>query len=301
MEAALVLVRLGQYVGAAGLFGGALFLARQPHEGAAPAERRLLLGSALLLLLCTALALIVQAAAMTGAANPFADLSMVGMVVGSTSFGYAVVARLGLTLLATIALLITRRSQALWATAALGAGATLSLAWGGHGAGDEGLQGAIHLGADLLHLLAAALWVGALGALVFLVLDTRVTRDAAVSSRLHAALAGFSGWGTLAVGLLVVTGVANSWFLVGPTHLGSLFTTLYGCLLLAKLGLFAAMAVLAGVNRWRLTPALNASGVVDLAPAVAALRRSLALESVAGVLVLLAVAWLGTLAPPAAG
>lgn len=238
---------------------------------------------------------------MAGADNPFADVSMVGMVVSSTTFGYAVVLRLVLTAIAGIVLLVSRRSAALWFVCALGAVATLSLAWGGHGAGDEGISGLVHLGADLVHLLAAALWLGALAALVILALDPRATREAAVARRLHFALDGFSGAGTVAVGLLIVTGVANTWFLVGPTHLGSFFTTLYGGLLLAKLGLFGAMATLAAINRWKLTPALDAVAVADLPAAIRSLRGSLALESAAGLLVLVAVAWLGTLAPPAAG
>ncbi len=301
MEAALVLVRLGQYLGAAGLFGGALFLARQPRLGASPAERGLLLCSAGLLLFTTAFALILQSAAMAGADNPFADLSMVGMVVGGTSFGYAVVVRLMLTMLAGVALLVSHSARGLWAAAVLGAGATLSLAWGGHGAADEGLPGWIHLGSDLLHLLAAGLWLGALAALVVLSLDPRAAREPEIARRLHRALDGFSGAGTFAVGLLIVTGIANGWFLVGPSRLASLFTTLYGVLLLVKLGLFGAMAALAAVNRWRLTPAFRPEETSHLSSVVVALRRSIALETGAGGLVIAAVAWLGTLAPPAAG
>lgn len=301
MAAALVVVRLAQYLGAAGLFGGALFLARLSPLGARPAERALLQWSAALLFVATALALILQSATMAGGDASFADLSMVGMVVGGTTFGYAVVVRLALTMLAGVALLVSRGARGLWVTAALGGGATLSLAWGGHGAADDGLPGWVHLGSDLLHLLAAGLWLGALAMLVVLSLDSRAARQPEVARRLHQALDGFSGAGTLAVGLLIFTGVANSWFLVGPTRLVTLFTTLYGWLLLMKLGLFAAMAALAAVNRWRLTPALAAAGSAGLPSSVQSLRRSLVLESGAGLLVLAAVAWLGTLAPPAAG
>lgn len=92
----------------------------------------------------------------------------------------------------------------------------------------------------------------------------------------------------------------NGWFLIGPSHLGALWTTAYGGLLLAKLVLFGAMLCLAAANRYRLTPrlaeALNRSG--GAAPAVTALRTSVMLEFALAVLVLAAVSWLGALMPP---
>src|SRR3546814_563986 len=47
--------------------------------------------------------------------------------------------------------------------------ALATLAWTGHGAADEGLLGWVHLGADITHLLAAGIWVGALAALCLLI------------------------------------------------------------------------------------------------------------------------------------
>jgi putative copper resistance protein D len=93
----------------------------------------------------------------------------------------------------------------------------------------------------------------------------------------------------------------NSWFLVGPDHLASLFTTPYGQVLLVKLLLFAAMLGLAGLNRFRLTPALGQALDAGGASALASLQRSLALETAAAFLVLALVAWLGTLPPVSSG
>ena len=48
--------------------------------------------------------------------------------------------------------------------------ALASLAWSGHGAASEGFRGTVHLVADIVHLLAAGVWVGplfALGLLLF--------------------------------------------------------------------------------------------------------------------------------------
>lgn len=73
-------------------------------------------------------------------------------------------------------------------------------------------------------------------------------------------------------------------------------------MLVAKLLIFALMLLLASANRFFLTAAL-ASGLAagDTTSALRALRRSLALESACGLVVLGLVAWLGLLAPPASG
>ena len=108
--------------------------------------------------------------------------------------------------------------------------------------------------------------------------------------------------GTLLVAVLVASGLVNSWFLVEPDRITSLWTTSYGRLLSLKLLLFMAMLGLAAANRFRLTPAL-ARGLNEPSrqgEALADLRRSIALETAAALGVVALVAWFGTLAPPAA-
>ncbi len=68
--------------------------------------------------------------------------------------------------------------------------------------------------------------------------------------------------------------------------------TLYGQLLLAKLALFALMLALAAANRFVLTPRLVAGGDGR------ALRISLSIEFVAGVLIVFLIGGAGTLEPP---
>jgi putative copper resistance protein D len=160
---------------------------------------------------------------------------------------------------------------------------------------DDGRTGVIHLTADIVHLLAAGIWVGALGALLWQLLTA--DRDDVAAS--HSALAGFATFGTASVALVLVSGLINSWLLVGPANLLSLGGSLYGRLLLIKLGLFAGMLALATLNRFRLTPDLRAAltnGNVGLA--TQRLRLSLTLETLAAVVILGLVAWLGTLEPP---
>ncbi len=299
MEIAVVLARFGQYLGSAGLFGGALFLARQPFCGGQGRERLLLTGSAVLLAVSTLAALIAQAGGMAGETNPLADPSMIGTVMTSTTFGYAVAVRLAATAAAIVMLVRRPKGRTLGVCTALGAVGAATLAWGGHGAADEGFAGAVHLGADIVHLLAAGLWIGALGALTVMATERALPSRPDGIGRLYKALDGFSGMGTLAVGLLIATGLVNSWLLIGPHHLAAVFTTFYGRLLLTKLVLFAVMVALAAANRWRLTPRLaKAPAPGDTLPAVAALRASVGFETALAVCVLALVALLGTLAPP---
>jgi putative copper resistance protein D len=157
-------------------------------------------------------------------------------------------------------------------------------------------MGTVHLTADIVHLFAAGIWVGALVALLWQLIAA--DRDSAAAS--HSVLAGFATFGTGSVALVLVSGLINSWLLVGPAKLLSLGETLYGRLLLIKLGLFGGMLVLAALNRFRLTPDLEVALTNgNIGVATQRLRVSLALETLAAVAILGLVAWLGMLEPPA--
>jgi len=129
-----------------------------------------------------------------------------------------------------------------------------SLALGGHGADDTGSAGVWHLGADILHLLAAGGWLGALIPLIFVLRQAR--RPAWLPIAQQATLR-FSTLGLVTVATLVATGLVNSWYLIG--NFPALVGTPYGQLLLVKLALFAAMLSLAAVNRLKLTSRLLGS------------------------------------------
>jgi putative copper resistance protein D len=150
----------------------------------------------------------------------------------------------------------------------------------------------------MVHSVGAALWLGALVALTILLLRRPGVDDGALYRALH----GFSGLGTLAVALLVATGLANSWFLVGSERFVNLGESLYGQLLIAKLALFVLMLGLAADNRFRLTPALRLEleHTGQSISAVRRLRRSIVTETALGLVVLAVVALMGTLPPPVA-
>ncbi|WP_311270241.1 copper homeostasis membrane protein CopD [Sphingobium sp. WCS2017Hpa-17] len=243
-----------------------------------------------------------SAAAMLGTGIEGVDRVSALMLLTETSVGWALLARLAvLTILGIAALTpVLRRMAGLVLLTFLAAIAVASLAWSGHGAATEGPVGMVHLASDIIHLLAAAAWIGALGAFVLIV--SRRPQTPEILNAAHRALASFATVGAIIVGLIVATGLVNSYLLVGPRNVLRLAESDYGRLLLIKLTLFAIMLGLAAGNRFRLTPALGkAIGRDGTAAAVVRLKRSLWIETCAGILILGLVAWLGTLPPPASG
>ncbi|MBV9028271.1 MAG: CopD family protein, partial [Candidatus Eremiobacteraeota bacterium] len=175
-----------------------------------------------------------------------------------------------------------------------------ALAWAGHGAATEQVPfDALHLPADILHLLAAGAWLGALLPLVLLLVRARRDGDPEALGVAQMATLRFSTLGLTSVGTLIVTGIVNTWFLSGSVP--ALLGTLYGQLLLLKIALFAAMIAVAGVNQRRLLPALaNIGG--DAAVRLRAIRkvgRNAALEASLGIGVLAIVGIIGILTPGA--
>ena len=145
-----------------------------------------------------------------------------------------------------------------------------------------------------MHLIAAAAWVGGLLplALMLAAAGASVTVTHAVSLR-------FSAYGIIAVGVLLLTGAINTWYLAGSIR--ALTETDYGRLLLVKIVLFLVMLALAAVNRLWLTPALTVNGGKRPArPALRQLRRNVVIEIGAGAAILSLVAVLGV-TPPGLG
>lgn len=299
----LVAVRFGLYAALMALFGlaaFALYTLRGDERRTALALRPWLGASAALALLLSAALLIVMAAGMAGVDPAGVDRETIKMLATAPGVGTAFLARMAALLVALVAAWWARSAAGLGVIGAAGAVALCSLAWNGHGAMDEGAAGWAHLLADMVHLLAAGAWAGALVALILLVARpaARATPEYLVLA--HRALHGFSSTGTLVMGLLVATGLVSGWLLVGPGNLAALPGSLYGRLLLAKLALFGVMLGLASANRFRLTPAFAAALYAgDARAALKALRRSLSVEAACVALILALVAWLGTLEPPA--
>lgn len=301
----LVAIRLALYGDLGLLFGIPLFAL----YGMADKAQRDLLPVAIVCaalaaggLLLGSLGFATVTASMSGTSVADLDPAIARMLLTQTSMGWAF---LGRSAALALAFAITLRGRPvsvhrLVLLASFGAFAVSTLAWSGHGAASEGALGLIHLGGDIVHLLASSAWIGGLAMLVLLVMPRPSLTIERVHAA-HAALAGFSRAGSMIVGLIVATGLINGAFLVGAGNIATLGHSLYGQLLLAKLLLFGGMLGCAVLNRYRLTPRLaDAIGRDAPAHALVALRRSMALETALAIAVLGLVSWLGTLEPPAA-
>ena len=133
-----------------------------------------------------------------------------------------------------------------------------------------------------LHLLAAAFWIGAL-------LPLRRAVGQPEGARL---LHRFGNVASLTVALLVVVGLIFAWLMTGS--FSNLLSTAYGKTLLAKLGVVSGLMALAALNKWRFVPAL-ASGTPAAVPH---LRRSIQIEAIAVLLILMATATLTSITTP---
>ncbi|WP_309750843.1 copper homeostasis membrane protein CopD [Novosphingobium sp.] len=262
--------------------------------------RPIVLVLALLGLILSGLGLLVLAAAMMGADLFPVDPTHVRMILVETAIGTAWIVRmLALAIVLTAALTLGRFPTAMRIVVLLASSvAVATLVWTGHAGATEGVSGTIHRLSDIVHMLAAAIWVGGIASFAWLLFKPAGQTSSIELAITHRALEQFSRVGALVVGLIVLTGLINSQILIGIDNVGLIARTPYGQLLLAKLALFGLMLALAATNRWRLTPALDAgmtSG--NLAAAVIALRKSLIAEGVTVFLILALVAWLGTLEP----
>ncbi|MBO9668964.1 MAG: copper homeostasis membrane protein CopD [Sphingobium sp.] len=297
----LAAVRFGLY-GGLGLFFGLPFFVLV-HRGGESLWRMLRLGGALVILaglsiVLSLLGFLLLVARMSATPLGGLDMGLVQTLLIESAIGWALVVRVGALVAGLVAALLLPAGRAKSALLALcGAIAVATLAWAGHGAGGEGTVGLARVAADVVHLLAASTWIGALAVLLALVLPgSQITHERI--EKAHAALAGFGRTGTVAVLLIVLTGAANVAFTVDPAALPTLGVSTYGRLLLVKLVLFAAMLGCAVLNRYGLTPALQASiARGELRPSLSGLRRSIAIETSLAFGVLALVGWLGMLEP----
>lgn len=298
-------IRFGLYASLMILFGWPFFaLYGLPSEGSSAPPRRVIAPLALLAAVLSIAGIVAMSAAMGGVSMVEVDRATIAAMVFETPMGSAWQVRMA-ALVAVAALAIGGWLSPRLATVVVviaAAVALASLAWTGHGAAGEGGRGWLQLGGDIVHLLAAGAWIGALFALTQILRRTAASQSAIDVVVLHRALEGFALAGTLIVAILVTTGLISSWMLVGPEHVAGLFGSPYGRLLAVKLAFFAAMLGLAATNRYRLTPALarQIASAASPAEAIAALRRSITLEALLAGGILAVVAWLGTLAPPMA-
>jgi copper resistance protein D len=168
-----------------------------------------------------------------------------------------------------------------------------SLAWAGHGQESSPW----HLLADILHLLGAGIWPAGLLPLFIVLRQARRINATDEWHSIALLVRRFSSVSLVAVSLLVITGLINSWFLVGS--LSNLFGQPYGQWLLAKVTFFCITLIIASVNLLRLKPRLftESSQPEKAALTVAQLQTNVQIELFLGLAIIVIVAILGILPP----
>ncbi len=273
----------------------------RPEEGVAKLfrkwSRRVLWAGLLVAAATGVLWLLLQASSMSGL--PFGEAmtaEVLSTVLKETQFGQVTEIRCGLAIVLAACLASDRLAGAEWLALASALALAGSIAWTGHAGSTLGAAGDFHLAADVLHLCAAAAWVGGLLALIlFFAAARRMAPDAWVPLA-RDATERFSRLGVASVAALLLTGAVNATILVGSIR--ALLVTEYGRVLMLKLAIFAGMLGFAAVNRFRFTPRLALSS--DDAARTGALHqltRNSALEIALGLIILAIVGVLGTMHP----
>jgi len=159
----------------------------------------------------------------------------------------------------------------------------------GHAGATPGMAGDLHLASDMFHLLAAGAWLGGLPAFVLFLRRAFPSVGRVQDAAVVRVVDRFSRLGVISVGILLASGLINSWNLLnGPRDL---FTSDYGRLVALKIALFGGMVAIAAVNKFHLTPRLPKPA------ALRALGRNSLAEICLGLGVLMVVALVGTLPP----
>lgn len=258
-----------------------------------PQGGRVLALMALAAPLLSAALMLVGVAAMMGLPLAELDRASIEAIVFGTTIGTAFLIRSGLLVLALAAVLLRARLPgAAWLAAICYGGALLTLGWSGHAAASEGAIGLFHRLNNGVHLIAAALWIGAIGWFLHLARMVHRQSDAGRAQQLLHGMQRFAPLGVGLVGLVSLTGLINAELIFGLGQVGAVLTTPYGQLLAAKL---AVVALMLGFAAFNARTARHRVG--ETVPTVAALRRSLAGELALGLGVIALVALLGTLSP----
>ena len=175
-----------------------------------------------------------------------------------------------------------------WMGVICGAGLVGGLAWAGHGS--TGPVPMWHLSMDVMHLLASAIWPAGLLPMGLIIPRMLQSGQPEQCIALHRIIHRFSACSLVAVGLLTLTGLFNSWCLLGS--FGLLIESNYGRLLVIKVVLFVAMIGFGAMNLLVWKPRLGEGPVP-----VRRLWRNVIIEMVLGTGVVGAVGVLGLLAP----
>jgi len=310
IDGPLVVVRGLQFAATAVTTGTLIFravLAAVASSSAAPAAIIVSRQTLRIAWICLAISaasgiiwVLLQAASMSGL--PFAEAmtsDVLLTVLNETQFGTVSEIRFALAVVIGVCLAYDRFPPARGLGLVLSLGLIGAVGWTGHAGSTVGETGVLHLAADILHLVSAAIWIGGLVSLVLLFAVTRRDRTDASMSFARDATQAFSSMGIAIVAVIFATGIVNTWILVGSWH--ALIATGYGRLLMLKIALFIVMLLFAAANRFWLTPRLALPSSAPQFDARRQLARNSMIEFVLALAIFAIVGLLGTLHPASHG
>jgi putative copper resistance protein D len=288
LEDLLYFCRFLHYAAVLQLFGIAVFQAAIAPPSLSRSLEAVLQRTAVVCaatMLATALLWLALMAGSMGEGWPdFWNIGTIASVLTDTEFGHVWQVRLTLCLLLVVALFLRRRVWGL--IVVLSALALGSLGFIGHAEMEEGLAAWLDQASQFLHLISAGFW---LGSLLPLLVCLRPHGNAADQEAIATTLRRFSGYGHFAVAIILATGVANAWFVLGTLHLDPAVP--YQALLIAKLLLVGVLVGLALANRYIFMPWIGDGA------GLRALRVGTIAEMVVGAGVIGLVSVLGALSP----
>jgi copper resistance protein D len=230
-------------------------------------------------------------------------------VLFQTQFGSVTQWRLGLAAVFIVMIwkldqkqrLIRRKLSLLEMCAGLIATAlVVSLAWTGHASASGGSQLPWRILADATHLLAASVWPTGLLPFALFLGCVRKIHDFSQLQPALSVVRRFSAVSFLTVGVLITSGILNSYFIVGSFQ--ALVSTDYGRLLSLKLFLFFVILGIAAWNRYHVLPLLFVRDAVPggcpVFPLLRRLQSFVFTEFGLAVAIVIVVSILGTTPPP---
>lgn len=157
----------------------------------------------------------------------------------------------------------------------------ISLGASGHAASSGLLMNSVFV----IHALMAGIWLGALLLLYRCIAINPV-------SMLTVVLNQFSRRATIVVSLLLLCALIMAWYQLGEFK--QLFFSDYGFWLMIKIGLVSLVLIVAAINRWKFTPALESGS----SSARQSLRRSILTEGLLMIVVVAVTSVLASTPPP---
>ena len=231
-------------------------------------------------------------------AQPFWQLewATVQAILTGTDLGSAFFVRLFALITAAILLIFWRTSAGRWLAISCFGISLATLAWSGHAAATEGATGLIHRLNDAAHLIAAGLWLGAIGWFLGLVLAAHRQDAGLRSAPVIVDMHRFAPLGAFLVIAVSITGLVNAHLTFGLGNVGAVIATDYGVLLAAKIALVVGMIGF-GARHAIMGRRLHKTDSDNLQPTLAQLRFTLAAELGVAVTVTALIAMIGTLSP----